>query len=178
LPFKPNGKRVLDSHAAESYQCSLGQLKWPKKRFQKDPELFNKYTAKICKLQDSGFSRTIETSDKRSGWFLPFPAFHPQKPDDVKVVKDGAARFVGTSLNDQLPQGPDINNTLVGVLTRFREDKISVVADIEGMFHQVRVAPQHTKYLHTFNTFNLWFQNDNLNELVEEREKLVHPFGA
>ena len=174
LPFKPNGEKVLDSHTAESYQGSLGRLKWLKKRFQKDPELFRKYTAKIRKLQGIGFSRTIESSDKRSGWFLPhFPAFHPQKPDDVRVVKDGAACFGGTSLNDQLLQGPDINNTLVGVLTRFREGKIAVVADVEGMFHQVRVAPQHTKYLRF-----LWFQNDVVNGPVEEREKLVHPFGA
>jgi hypothetical protein len=134
LPFKPNGEKVLDSHAAESYQGSLSWLKWLKKRFQKDPELFRKYTAKIRKLQDSGFNKTIETSDKRSGWFLPhFPAFHPQKPDDVRVVKDGAARFGGTSLNDQLLQGPDINNMLVRVLTCFREGKIAVVADVEGM---------------------------------------------
>jgi hypothetical protein len=91
----------------------------------------------------------------------------------VRVVKDGAARFGETSLNDQLLQRPDINNTLVGVLTCFREGKIAVVADIEGMFHQARVAPQHTKYL-----CFLWFQNDNLNGPVEEREKLVRPYGA
>jgi hypothetical protein len=60
LPFKPNGEKVFDSHAAESYQGSLGWLKWLKKRFQKDPKLFKKYTAKIHKLQDSGFSKTIE----------------------------------------------------------------------------------------------------------------------
>jgi hypothetical protein len=59
----------------------------------------------------------------------------------VRVVKDDAARFGGTSLNDQLLQEPDINNTLVGVLTRFREGEIAVVADIEGMIYQARVAP-------------------------------------
>jgi hypothetical protein len=101
----------------------------------------------ICKLQNSGFSRTLVDTDKDSGWFLPhFLAFHSQKPDDVRVVKHGAAHFGGTSLNDRL-QGPDVNNTLVGVLTRFREGKIGIVADVEGMFHKVNVAPQHTKYL-------------------------------
>ena len=130
--------------------------------------------AKIRKLQDNGFSRTIETLDKGSGWFLPhFPAFHPQKSDDVRVVKDGDARFDATFLNDQLLQGPDINNTLVGVLIRFREGEIAVAADIEGMFHQVRIALQHIKYLRF-----LRFQNDDLNGPIEEREKLIHPFGA
>jgi hypothetical protein len=55
LPFKPNGEKVLDSHAAESYQGSLGRLKWLKKRFQKDPELFKKYTAKIRKIAGQWF---------------------------------------------------------------------------------------------------------------------------
>ena len=174
MPFKPGGDKVLDSHASESYQGSLSRLKWLKKRFQQDPELFEKYTAKIRKLQDSGYSRTVVDPEKDKGWFLPhFPAFHPQKPGDVRVVKDGAARFGGTSLNDQLLQGPDVNNTLVGVLTRFREGEIGVVADVEGMFHQVKVAPHHTKYLKF-----LWFQNDNLNGPIEVREMLVNIFGA
>ena len=122
LPFRPGGEKILDSHAAKSYEGSLSHLKWLRKRFQKDPELLLNYRAKIKKLQDSGFSRTVLESDKNSGWYLPhFPAFHPQKPGDVRVVKDGAAMFGGTSLNDQLLQGPDVNNTLVGVLTPEKE---------------------------------------------------------
>jgi hypothetical protein len=129
---------------------------WLKKIFLQDPELFAKYTAKMRKLQDNGFTKTVVNPDKSSGWYLPhFPAFHPQKPDDV--VEDCSTCFGGTSLNDQLFQGPDINNTMVGELTRFRKGKIAVVADVEGMFYQVRVTPIHTKYLKF-----LWFQDDDL----------------
>ena len=134
------------------------------------PELFTKYKVKIKKLQDSGFSRTVPESNKNNGWYL--TAFHPQKPGDVRVVKDGAAKFGGTSLNDQLLQGPDVNNALIGVLTHFREGEIAVVTDVEGMFHQVKVAPQHTKYLKF-----LWFK-DNIDGPIEEREMMVHIFGA
>ena len=54
---------------------------------------------------------------------------------------DSAAKFKGTSLNDQLLQGPDLTNGLLGVTIRFRQEPVALVADVEGMFHQVRVAP-------------------------------------
>lgn len=54
-----------------------------------------------------------------------------------RVVFDCAAKFVETSLNDNLLQGPDLINNLVGVLLRFRQDCIALIADIKGMFHEV-----------------------------------------
>ena len=47
--------------------------------------------------------------------------YHAKKPDKIRVVFDCIARFRGTSLNEQLLQGPDLMNSLIGVLTRFRE---------------------------------------------------------
>ena len=58
------------------------------------------------------------------------------------VVFDAAAKFQGTSLNGQLLQGPDYTNNLAGVLMRFREEEVVLIADIEQMFHQVWVSPQ------------------------------------
>ena len=69
---------------------------------------------------------------------------HPLKLGRVRVVFDCAARYCGTSLNQQLLQGPDLTNPLVGVLVRFRQEPIAMAADIEAMFHfhQVYVDPQ------------------------------------
>ena len=47
------------------------------------------------------------------------------------MVFDAAAKFHGTSLNDQLLQGPDYINNLAGVLMRFRQEEVALVADIE-----------------------------------------------
>ena len=71
----------------------------------------------------------------------------PQKPDKVRVVFDCSAKYQGASLNDQLLQGPDLTNMLVGVLTRFRQEQIAFMSDIEAMFHQVRVSPSGCDYL-------------------------------
>ena len=40
---------------------------------------------------------------------------------------------MGTSLNDQLLQGPERNNNLIGVLVRFWEKYVSVVSDIDAL---------------------------------------------
>lgn len=68
--------------------------------------------------------------------YLPHhPVMQPQKPEKVRVVFDCAAKFQNTSLNDQLLQGPDFTNSLVGVLLRFRQERVAVMADVEKMFY-------------------------------------------
>ena len=51
--------------------------------------------------------------------------YHPKKSEKIRVVFDCSAKFEGTSLNDQLMQGPDLTNSLVGVLTQFRQEPIA-----------------------------------------------------
>ena len=73
-------------------------------------------------------------------WYIPHHGvYHAKKPNKITVVFDCGARFRGTSLNDQLLQGPDLTNRLVGVLTRFRQGLVVFLGDIDAMFHQVRV---------------------------------------
>ena len=94
---------------------------------------------------------TTEEQVQREKWYLPHhPVFHPQKPGKVRVVFDCLAKYRGSFLNDQLLQGPDVTNTLVGVLTQFREDSVAFMTDVEGMFYQVRLQPDDCKYLQFF----------------------------
>ena len=60
---------------------------------------------------------------------------------------DSAAQYSNCSLNRQLFKGLDFLNSLVGVLTRFRMEKVAVVKDIEQMLHQVLVDPKDRHYL-------------------------------
>ena len=54
---------------------------------------------------------------------------NPRKIDKLTIVFDCAARRMEVSLNDVLLQGPDLMNSLVGVLNRFRSEPIALVAD-------------------------------------------------
>ena len=60
---------------------------------------------------------------------------------------DCSARYEGTSLNDQLLRDPDLTNSLVGVLSRFREESVAITDDAEAMFHQVHVTTNQYNFL-------------------------------
>jgi hypothetical protein len=116
---------------------------------------------------EKGYARkmTAEEASARSNitWYLPHhPVFNPNKPRKVRVVFDAAAKFQDTSLNEHLLQGPDLTNDLVGVLIRFRQDRIAYAADIEAMFHQTRVISKDTDALRF-----LWW-SDSIDDSPEE----------
>lgn len=69
-----------------------------------------------------------------STWYIPHRnVFSRKKPDKCRIVFDCAAEYKGTT----------IYNKLVGVLLRLRENNVAVCGDIQEMFRQVRVSPQH-----------------------------------
>ena len=72
-----------------------------------------------------------------------------------------------------LYKGPDLTNSLVGVLTRFREDRIAVMADIVSMFRQVRVPDCDSAFLRFF-----WWDDGDTTGEVHEYQMLVHLFGS
>ncbi|KAK2551629.1 hypothetical protein P5673_027396 [Acropora cervicornis] len=147
------------------------------RRFLADPALFEKYKDAITQYIANGHARKVLTpKDPPPGklWYLlHHPVFHPQKPNKVRVVFDCAARFRETSLNDQLLQGPDLTNNLTGVLLRFRQEPVALVADVEQMFHQVRVRPEDCDALRF-----LWWEDSDFTKGVVDHQMLVHLFGA
>ena len=107
-------------------------------------------------------------------WYLPHHAiYNPNKPDKIRIVFDCSAIFNGTCLNDHLMQGPDLTNSLVGILMRFRQESTAFMADIESMFFQVRVPPEQRSYLRF-----MWWPGGNIHEALQEYQMNVHLFGA
>ena len=101
-----------------------------------------------------------------------FGVYHPQKPEKIRVVFDSAAETNGVSLNKLLLSGPDLTNSLFGVLLRFRQNPVAVTADIEQMFYSFFVSEEHRDFLRF-----LWFRNnDPCDEIIHYRMK-VHLFG-
>ena len=145
LLWKQEGLRLpKNRQMVENRLASLG------KRLSRDTELHSKYTEVMESYLQKGYAEKVETNSDSAGseWYLPhFPVFNPHKPEKLRIVFDCAAKSMGVSLNDALSQGPDLMNSLVGVLTRFRKESIALVADIQEMFHQVMVDPADRNYL-------------------------------
>ena len=143
-----------------------------KRKLNHDPGYREQYTAFMDELIHLGHAEKV-TTNKKDGevWYIPhFGVHHPKKPDRLRVVFDCAARFREACLNDHLLKGPDLINTLLGVLLRFRLRPIAITCDIERMFHQFRVHVEDRDYLRF-----LWF--DKSME-TEEYRMTVHLFGA
>lgn len=106
-------------------------------------------------------------------WYLPtFEVYHPRKPDQIRVVFDSSAQYKGISLNKVLLTGPNLNNSLLGVLMRFRKEQVAVTADIEQMFYSFVVREDHRDFLRF-----LWYRDNNPSKDVVEYRMRVHVFG-
>ena len=97
---------------------------------------------------------------------------HPTKKK-MRVVFDCAATYKQQSLNKCLIPGPDLTNSLVGVLIRFRMELVPYMADIESMFYQVKVPNEQQRYLRF-----LWWPNGDTTSEITEYRMTVHVFGA
>lgn len=107
------------------------QLHHLKRRLERDEELQMKYRSVINGYIAMGHARklTQEEAEQRSSktWYLPHhPIVNTHKPDKLRVVFDAAAKFGGTSLNEQLLQGPNYINNLAGVLMRSRQEGVTL----------------------------------------------------
>lgn len=70
-----------------------------------------------------------------TAWYIPHHrVYHPKKPEKLQVAFDCSADFQG---------GPDMMNSLVRVLCRFRQEPMAFACNIKGMFHQVHVNEEH-----------------------------------
>jgi hypothetical protein len=147
------------------------------KRFKKDSQHYEHYKKFMQDLFQKGYAEEVpkcEMTRATHSCYLPHHGvYNSAKPGKVRVVMDGSAQYQGQSLNNQLLKGPDLMNTLLGVLCRFRKERIALTCDIEAMFQQFRVPPEHRNYLRF-----LWFENDDYESQPRDYRSTVHLFGA
>lgn len=132
-----------EDHAPSVNGLSTAQrrLKLLERRLDRDPEYAQLYYKEMQRFLDKGYASKVEETTERSRiWYLPhFGVRNINKPNKVRLVFDAAAKTAGISLNDQLVSGPDLLQSLPGILLRFRQFAIAVKADISDMFLRVQV---------------------------------------
>ena len=89
----------------------------------------------------------------------------------LRIVFNSSCSFMGSKINDYWAKGPDMLNSLIGVLLRFREERVAMHGDISKMFNSVRLGTleQHT---HRF----LWRDMD-IKRRPNQYCLLAVPFG-
>ncbi|KAK0132197.1 hypothetical protein N1851_032987 [Merluccius polli] len=169
LPFRTQRPRLPNNR-----EQALARFTSLCRTLEREPEMKSHFLAFMQKIFDQDHAELAPPlHDGEECWYLPsFGVYHPRKPGQIRVVFDSSASYLGLSLNDVLLTGPDLNNSLLGVLMRFRCEQVAITSDIEQMFHSFVVREDHRNFLRF-----LWFRNnDTTQEAVEYRMK-VHVFG-
>ncbi|XP_068696914.1 uncharacterized protein [Montipora foliosa] len=103
-------------------------------------------------------------------WYLLHHGVVNPNKSKVRVVYDAAAVWGCTSLNKELLQGPQLNNSLIDVLFRFRKKKLLLYLTLKACFTGLVVWKE------THDLRFLWW-SDGLNESPSDHKMKVHLFG-
>ena len=171
LPFKNEDVKMPDNRLAV-----YGRTHNSLKRLKTNPEKLNLTLDVMQKYISAGHVEEIPTSQStpppRKSWYIPiFPVSHPKKKK-VRIVFDSSACYNGTSLNQQLLQGPDVNNLLRTVLFTFRLSPVGFCADVETMFHNFELQLEHRDFTRFF-----WFSENNPENSIAQFRATRHVFG-
>lgn len=132
----PNNRQVVEQRPAHLLR-----------KIRKNDTFFEEYKGFMNDVIMKGCAEVVPNDqlecDKEKVWYIPHHGDHHPRKRTICVVFDCAATFGGTSLNQELLQGPNLTNTLLGVLLRFHQGPIALMADI----HQVKVAIEDVDFL-------------------------------
>ena len=170
LPFRHHDV-VMPSNRAQAVHRANGL----KKRFARDEKFEREYKGFMKRIIDKNYARLApDPPTPQRSWYLPHHAvYHPQKPDKIRVVFDCSCQYAGACLNKELLQGPNMMNSLIGVLTRFRQERVAFIADIESMFYQVRIPESQQDYVRF-----VWWPDGNTDAELTDFQMQVHLFGG
>ena len=172
LPFKKNHPPLRSNK-----ELTLKRLEHLKRKLRNNETFKKHYYTFMNELFEKGYAEDAPpvTDDDKQVFYIPHHGvYNINKPGKIRVVFDCSAKtpdFV--SLNDCLLQGPDLTNSLLGVLCRFRIGPVAFLCDIEKMFYQFRVNAEHRDVLRFF-----WWKDGNLDAEPKEYRMTVHLFGA
>nr|XP_041633540.1 uncharacterized protein LOC121503294 [Drosophila kikkawai] len=171
LPLRdPAHKR---SELASSRSFALAQFLRNEQRLKRDPPLKARYDAVIQEYLELGHMAEVPSTSSFATYYLPHHAV--LKPEStttkVRVVFNASSPSAnGTSLNDILYAGPVLQSDLTIQILKWRYFRFVFNADIEKMYRQIWVDPQHTSFQ------RILFRNSN-GELRDYELKTV-TFGV
>ncbi|XP_061749013.1 uncharacterized protein LOC133547258 isoform X1 [Nerophis ophidion] len=169
LPFKTPRPKLPEKKVQ-----TLNRFSSLRRNFERKPvmkEHFFSFMEKIFQNEHAEIAPPL-TSDEERWYLAAFDVYHPKKPGNIREVFYSSTQYNGVSFNNVLLTGPNLNNTLIGVLLRFRKEAVAITADIQQMYHCFLVRKEDLNYLRF-----LCFKNNNSSEDIIEYRMRVHVFG-
>lgn len=134
-------------------KVAFARLKTTENRLRRlDIEYARKYQNEIEDMVRRGIARKLSDREIRD-YKGPVHYIHHHevlKPESsstpLRIVFNSSASYMGQRLNEFWAKGPNILNNLLGVLLRFRQEKIAIAGDISKMYHTIKISllDQHT----------------------------------
>ena len=161
-----------------NFSAALGQLKSLEKRLIKSSREYTKlYGEQIQDMLYRNVAKKLTDEEianyKGPVYFIPHHGIYKSTSSStpLRIVFNSSCSFMGSKINDYWAKGPDMLNSLIGVLLRFREERVAMHGNISKMFNSVRLGTlqQHT---HRF----LWRDMD-IKRRPNQYCLLAVPFG-
>ena len=171
-PWKKDPSQLPDNRAQ-----AIKRLESTERRLMKHPEQAEAYNQQMKEMTDKNFSRRL-TDEELNAYKGPihYIAHHgvlrPEKASTpLRIVFNSSSVYQGHCLNHYWLKGPDLLNSLFGVILRFRENEVAVCGDISKMYHRVLI-PEADQHVHRF----LW-RNLDTSRPPDTYVKTVLTFG-
>ncbi|RLF66451.1 MAG: hypothetical protein DRN30_02085 [Thermoplasmata archaeon] len=171
LPFRYGKPQLPDNR-----HSTMKRLLQLKKKLKNDSGYYSEYCTFMSDMITRGDVEEVPVEEIQTSqcvWYIPHHGVYHKKKQKLRIVFDCSSKYQGTCLNDHLLQGPDLLNSLLGCLIRFREKQVALAADIEKMFYRFRVNPEDRTYLRF-----LWWRGGDLDCEPTVYQMKVHLFGA
>ena len=147
----------------ENYHMANTRLRAIEKKMDRNAIFADAYCQQINRYVTEGYVCEVseeELKGRDNIWFLPhFGVENPTKPGKLRIVFDGAATWQGTSLNNCLLDGPNLYNSITGMLFKFRENPVAFSADIKDFFLRIKIS-ENDSYKQLF----LWRGKERVRE--------------
>ncbi|XP_057299421.1 uncharacterized protein LOC130630039 [Hydractinia symbiolongicarpus] len=135
---------------SDNYALCLNRFFRLRDKLAQDDSLLSNYNSILKEQLDKNIIEKIGTE-------LPWQKAHylPHRPvvrvdkttTKVRIVFDASARTYGSSLNECLHPGPTLTEPLLGVLLRFRAERIAFIADIEKAFLKIELDSEFREFV-------------------------------
>ena len=163
----------MPNNRSQAVSCLEGM----RSRFKKNPGYFKEYQEAVQKYIDDGHAVRVPEQElirpEGKTFYLMHHGVQHLKKRKLHVVYNLSKEFKGKSLNGQVIECPDLLQRIVGVLLRFRVNKVAVAGDIRAFFHNIKVPIEHADLMRF-----VWFQDGDENKPLVEYRMETQVFGG